>query len=126
MDLKSKANIRLLKRYQAFEIQSTRALGGWLPGIERWEVKHEIGRHIWEDAQHSKELRTRLWELRVGNPDRPAEEDITLIFSQLVQAQADFEFLAGLYLVVKEALVRAYIDYVDSTYEVYDAPPFRF
>ena len=122
MDLKSKENLCLLKRYQAFEIQSTRALGGWLPGIERWEVKHEIGRHIWEDAQHSKEMRTRLWELRIANPDRPAEKDIALVFSQLVQAQADFEFLAGLYLVVKEALLRAYIDYVDSTYEVYDAP----
>ena len=38
--------IRQLKRFQSLEIQSTRLLGGWLPGIARWEFKHEIGLHL--------------------------------------------------------------------------------
>ena len=63
--------IQHLKRFQAYEIQSARLLGGWMPGIARWEIKHEIGLHLWQDAQNSRDLRTRLWELRFPNPRPP-------------------------------------------------------
>ena len=62
--------IERLKRLQALEIYSARAIGAWIPGVARWETKHRLGLHLWQDASHSRELRTRLWELRVPNPDR--------------------------------------------------------
>ena len=37
--------------------------------------------HLWEDAQHSKELRTRLWELRHPDPDRDADGSLAALSS---------------------------------------------
>lgn len=65
-----KSKIEHLKRYQAFETHSSRLLGGWLPGIAKWEVKKQVAYHLWENMEHSRSLRTRLWELRVNKPDR--------------------------------------------------------
>ncbi|MDB6092653.1 MAG: hypothetical protein JWM32_215 [Verrucomicrobia bacterium] len=114
--------ISRLKRLQAFEIQSARLLGGWLPGVERWEIKHEIALHLWQDAQHSRELRTRLWELRVMNPDRAPDPAVAKVIAGLACAQADYEFLAGHYLVFKAELVAAYHSIVANIHKVYDAP----
>ena len=114
--------IARLKRLQALEIQSTRLLGGWLPGVATWEVKHEIGLHLWQDAQHSRELRTRLWELRTSNPDRTPDAGVARLTQGLASAQEDYEFLSGLYLVFKTELVRAYRTMVAGTHGVYDAP----
>ncbi len=114
--------IARLKRLQALEIQSTRLLGGWLPGVATWEVKHEIGLHLWQDAQHSRELRTRLWELRISNPDRTPDAGVARLTQGLASAQEDYEFLSGLYLVFKTELVRAYRTMVAGTHGVYDAP----
>ena len=111
-----------LKRLQAFEIQSARLLGGWLPGIARWETKHQLGLHLWQDASHSKELRTRLWELRISNPDRGLGADIAHLVQGLAGAQEDYEFLAGVYLVFKTELVAMYTFIADQTNEVFDAP----
>ena len=120
--LKAEDIVERLKRFQALEIGACRMLGGWLPAVANWEAKHEIGRHLWEDAQHSRELRTRLWELRVGNPDRPTDAGVSRIIQGLTSAQEDFEFLAGLYLVFKSEIVNAYRAIVARTHAVYDAP----
>ncbi len=118
----AKLNIERLKYFQAFEIHITRLLGGWLPGIERWEVKHEIGLHLWQNSENSRDLRTRLWELRISNPDRDVEPHVIKAINALSLAQHDYELIAGLYLGVKKQLIRAYQAYLDSTYGVYDFP----
>lgn len=113
---------RALCHLQAFEIQSARLLGGWLPGIERWEVKHEVGLHLWDDARHSQALRLRLWELRVADPDRDLAVDVHALIRSIAAAQSDTEFLAGAYLVLKAALLDAYRTYLATTSTIYDAP----
>ena len=107
---------------QAYEIHTARLLGGWLPGVVRWEVKHEVARHLWEDAQHSQALRTRLWELRVPNPDREVSERVVSAVEALGSAQSDVEMLAGVYLVLKKGLLEAYQARVTSIHPIYDAP----
>lgn len=118
----TKENIEKLKRYQAIEMYVSRLLGGWLPGIARWEVKHDVGLHIWENSENSRDLRTRLWELRVTNPDRGVIDLISPAFQELARAQHDYEVLAGLYLVLKQNLLEAYQAYIDNTFDVYDYP----
>ena len=113
---------RALCHLQAYEIQSARLLGGWLPGIERWEVKHEVGLHLWDDARHSQALRLRLWELRVPDPDRDLATDVPAVVRAIAAAQSDTEFLAGAYLVLKQSLLDAYHAYLASTSTIYDAP----
>lgn len=132
--LSARASVRItaetliarLQRLQALEIQSARLLGGWLPGVARWEVKHEIGLHLWQDAAHSKDLRTRLWELRVPNPDRGLGDDLPRLVRAFAGAEEDYEFLAGLYFILKAQLVAAYEAIVQDTDAVYDAPTIAF
>lgn len=107
---------------QAYEIESSRLLGGWLPGIVDWDAKHEVARHLWEDAQHSRDLRTRLWELRVSAPDRNLDNEPARTMQRLAAAQVDVELLAGMHLVFKRALRDAYLDQLDRTHRIYDAP----
>ena len=120
--MKSKENSEQLKRLQRMEILSTRLLGGWLPGIEKWEHKHVLCRHLWMDAQHSRELRTRLWELRIPNPDRGLSEGMDRIAQALSLSQTDHEFLGAHYLVLKRAMLATYRKLASETYQVYDAP----
>ncbi len=119
---KMEEHVRQLQHFQAYEIQMSRLLGGWLPGISRWEVKHQVGAHLWEDAQHSREIRTRLWELRTANPDRGVAEVILPVINLLAAAQHDYEVLAAIYLVLKAELISSYKEYLGSTYVVYDSP----
>ena len=90
--------------------------------IRRWEVKHDVGLHIWQNAENSRDLRTRLWELRVNNPDKGINNIIIPVFKELARAQHDYELLAGIYLVLKPALLTAYQTYVENTYDIYDYP----
>ena len=39
-------NIKLLSRYQRLEIETARLLGGWLPGVVKWEVKRAVAGHL--------------------------------------------------------------------------------
>lgn len=114
-------NLERLKRFQALETRLARLLGGWLPGVRRWEVKHEVALHLWQGAEASRDLRTRLWELRVADPDG-GTGDVGRAVEALAVAQHDDELLAGAYLVVKRGLRDAYERYAETTYGVYDFP----
>lgn len=111
-----------LRRLHEWEIQSARLLGGWLPGVARWEVKHTMGQHLWQDAEHSKVWRTRLWELRVAKPERKPQPAVAAVVARLAAAQTDVEFLGGLYDGLKRALVEAYEQLLDRVHPVHDAP----
>ena len=115
-------NIEKLKRYQALETLAARLLGGWLPGIAKWEVKQRVAYHLWEDLGFSKALRTRLWELRVTQPDRDLAPQLEDAIQALALAQHDYELLAGVYLVLKRKLLEAYERYIRETYDIYDLP----
>lgn len=118
----AKENIEKLKRYQAIETHTARLLGGWMPGISKWEVKKQVGYHLWEDMQFSKQIRTRLWELRVNRPDRDLPPQLNQAFQLLSVAQHDFELLAGVYLALKVELKNAYDHYINTTFDIYDHP----
>lgn len=119
----SKQRITQLKHLQAWETHTARILGGWLPGIRHWEAKHEVGLHLWQDLQTARELRTRLWELRVNRPDTTAvNQSIFPAIKIVASAQHDFETIAGCYLGVKHALAQAYHNYLAQTHATWDAP----
>jgi len=119
----SKRRIEQLKHLQAWETHAARLLGGWQPAIRLWEAKHAIGLHLWQDLQTARELRTRLWELRVSRPDNTAvTESVLPAIKILACAQHDFEFVAGIYLGVKKALAEAYRAYLEETHATWDAP----
>lgn len=115
-------NIERLKRCQWLEINSARLLGGWLPGIVRWEHKSAAALHIWQDAQRSQQIRTRLWELRTPAPDRKIMGNPQAIIDALAKAKENDEFFTGFYLVFKAALAHEYQTVLAGTDQVCDAP----
>ena len=117
-----KANNERLKRYQALETHAARLIGGWLPGVARWEIKKQLGYHLWEDLKHSQLLRTRLWELRINTPDRDLDPALAEAIERLAVAQHDYEAIAGIYRALKTELLAAYRRYAANTYQVYDHP----
>src|SRR5690348_16700441 len=58
-----KESARRVVRYQTATFHVMRLLGGWLAKIPEFELKFEIGRHVWQDAQAVEALRQRTSEL---------------------------------------------------------------
>lgn len=112
-----------LKILQAAETWSARLLGGWMPGIANWEAKHQVGLHLWQDLEIARDLRTRLWELRVPKPDRfDQKQELEEVMRQIASAQGDHEAIAGIYLGLKRSLSSAYRSYLESAHATWDAP----
>src|SRR4051794_1883447 len=56
---------RRVVRYQMVSFQIMRLLAGWMAKIPEYELKLEIGRHVWQDAQAAESLKQRTSELRI-------------------------------------------------------------
>lgn len=115
-------NKRLLNRYRFIEYESLRILAGWLPATANMELKLAMGRLLWEDAQHVQHLYQRLREVQTPAfrpPDDPALEHL---MAQAINAPNEWELLAGLFRVIKPALVDAYRWHIGQTFANPDAP----
>ncbi len=118
-------NIERLKRYAFLEQAVMRTLAGWLPGAPEWEVKNEIGLHIWEDADACERLRVRLREMRTHHPEKGIPEPLRHLAHELDCAGNTFELLSTVYLVVKKALLETYRLHPTLTYPVFDRPTIK-
>ena len=118
-----KTDTKKLQVLQACETWSSRILGGWLPGVSIWEAKHRVGLALWEDMQTARDLRTRLWELRVSKPDRmPESELLARLMERTVSCQNEFELVAGLFLGLKRKMAECCRAYLEKAHPVWDAP----
>lgn len=117
---------RRVVRYQVVSFAVMRLLGGWLAKIPEYELKLEIGRHVWQDAQAAEALRVRTTELRVPvDADRRPPTEVQHWLDMLDQANTPLQFLVGIYRVAKPRLVRAMVEHLESTDAVCDAPTLR-
>ncbi|MDJ0754173.1 MAG: DUF455 family protein [Ardenticatenaceae bacterium] len=115
-------NKRLLNRYRFIEYETIRILAGWLPAVARMELKLAMGRLLWEDAQHVQHLYLRLREVQTPAfrpPDDPALEHL---MAETLHAPGEMDLLAGIYRVIKPALVKAYTWHREQTFANPDAP----
>ena len=119
-------NARILTRFRDAEFHSMLALMAWMPRVAEWEVKKEMGRHIYDDAQHADQLRNRLRELRrpPRKQLRSAKEYRTFLW-MLEQAPDAPSFLAGIYRVLKPKLISGYHHHIQATDPVADAPTIK-
>ena len=118
-------NTERLKRYAFLEQAVMRTLAGWLPGVPEWEVKNEIGLHLWEDADACERLRGRLREMRSNNPERDAPDELRRLARELDCAHNTLELLSTVYLVIKKALLATYRSHQALTYPVFDRPTIK-
>src|SRR5712691_12289915 len=117
---------RRVTQYQVVSFILMRLLGGWLAKIPEYELKLEIGRHVWQDAQAAEALRVRTGELRIpADADRRPPVEVQRWLDRLDQAQTPLQFLVGIYGVAKPRLVDAMVQHMESTDPVCDAPTLR-
>jgi hypothetical protein len=106
-----------LVRYIAVERRLLHVLAGHMLGVPEYEIKVMLGRHLWEDAEHCHGLRKRLPELR-GHLNRIEKElagPLGRFLDEALRAQNTVELLAGVYGVVKPALLAAYQEHQRTT-----------
>jgi uncharacterized ferritin-like protein (DUF455 family) len=117
---------RRVVRYQVISFALMRLLGGWLAKIPEYELKLEIGRHVWQDAQAAEALRVRSGELRIpADADRRPPVEVQNWLEALDQADTPLQLLVGVYRVAKSRLMSAMSLHMAATDPVCDAPTLR-
>lgn len=101
-------NARLLQRYEVLERACLRVSAGWAMATSAWEVKVTLGRPMWQDAQRADRVRTRLKELRSGPLADDNQVGLAEVVDYAARATHSAEYIAGMYGVVKVALLEAY------------------
>jgi hypothetical protein len=115
-------NKRLLNRYRFIEYETIRILAGWLPATAQMELKLTMGRLLWEDAQHVQHLYRRLREVQTPAFRPPGDEVLEHLMAEALCAPNERDLLAGIFRVIKPALVAAYRWHMDQTFANPDAP----
>src|SRR5678810_1058627 len=120
-------NARRLLRFFYFERRLMQALGAWTLSIPEFEVKLEMGRHIFYHADAARLLRERLseQETRLREIDQFRDAEIDRFIDELLSASNAAELLAGIHQVAGKALETAYRHHIDDTDPVTDAPTIR-
>jgi len=120
-------NARRLLRFFYFERRLMHGLGAWALSVPEFEVKLEIGRHIFYHADAARLLRERLHEqeIRIKEIDSYHNEDIDRFVDEMLSANSAPELLAGMYQVLGTAIATTYRHHIDDTDPVTDAPTIR-
>jgi hypothetical protein len=107
--------------------ETMRAMAGRISGVASWEAKKLLARHIWLDAEHANAIRQRVLELRFPRADVDLGMDraLSAVLEKLPSTESDAEFLAGVYRVIKPAVLAATERYVQQSDALADAPSHR-
>jgi uncharacterized ferritin-like protein (DUF455 family) len=107
--------------------ETMRAMAGRISGVTNWEAKKLLARHIWLDAEHANAIRQRVLELRYPRVDVDLDGDKALlaVLAKLPSTNTDGEFLAGVYRIVKPAVLAAVERYLQQSDPLDDAPSHR-
>ncbi len=115
-------NKRLLNRYRFIEYETIRILAAWLPAAGRMEYKLAMGRFLWEEAQHVQHLFQRLREVQTPAFRPPGDPALEELMAEALHAPDERSLLAGLFRVIKPALLQSYRWHSQQTFANPDAP----
>ena len=115
-------NKQLLNRYRFIEYETLRILAAWLPGTANMDWKLAMGRLLWEDAQHVQYLYQRLREIQTPAFRPPGDDALEHLMAEALHAPSEADLLAGLFRVIKPALVDTYRWHSVQTFANPDAP----
>ncbi len=120
-------NARRLLRFFYLERRLMQALGAWTLAVPEFEVKLEMGRHIFYHADAARLLRERLSEQETlpKHVDAYRDAEIDGFIEEMLSAGSAPELLVGVHQVVGRALAMAYRHHCDDTDPVTDVPTIR-
>ena len=99
-----------------------RILAGWLPRVATFELKCEIGRAIWEEAQHVNAFYLRLREIQSPAFQKPADPALITVMDEVLHAPDEFALAITLFRVVTPSLIRALEAHETATFPNSDQP----
>lgn len=116
-----------LKRYSYVVRRLHETAAAHLPRTPEWEVKCALGLHLWLDAEHCAALRARVKEMREPplRLDDVPEDRLQAALEELLRADGTIELVAGIYGVVRPALVAALQEHLELLNPLFDYPTYR-
>ncbi len=118
-------NLDLLGRYRYLENEFMEIMGSWAFTIVDPEIKIGFGRQMYQDAVHADLLGKRIPELK-GRSSHfhliPPSDGAIRLIETIWKAQGDRLRMAGLYRVLKPALIRAYTAHIAAAELPADEP----
>ena len=99
-----------------------RTLAGWLPKTERFELKCEMGRTIWESALQVNAYYLRLREIQSPAFQKPKDPDLVTLMSELRHAPDEFALILSFQQVILPDLIRALENHETATFPNSDLP----
>jgi len=97
----------LLRNYSHVERAGIKILAGWFLAAPAWETKYRLAYHVIDHAEHVTAYRSRLLEMRGGQPDSAVSQPLRHLLAEALHAPSTDSLLRGLYGVIKRDLLRA-------------------
>jgi len=120
---------RLCRNYRYAAERMTRIMAGWIAITPELSAKLLLGRHVWDNAQHTDDWGRRLPELRAHAQESKPANDAFVAFMDAIEApEAPGETalrLAGVYRVLKPHLLAVYVRHLESANPIYEPPTCR-
>jgi len=116
-----------LRRLVFLKTSLTKLMAAHFCGVPEWEVKGALGLHLWQDAEHSTWLRTRVTEMRTPphHLDRVPAPELGAFAEELIRSGDTLELLLGIYGVLKPAMLAAMEQHLVQAHPVADQPTRR-
>jgi len=116
--------VAFLSDWQYLERSFQRLICAWGRWIADWEDKVAISRHVWEQAEAVQRLRDRSCEFLGShqNVDAPVSAELERFVNLVLLAPSAEDAFNGTYQLLLDAMVRAYVNYVEHAHPVHDAP----
>jgi hypothetical protein len=115
-------NADVLRSEFCLEFELFTALAGAIPTLPELEAKTELSHHVHAGMLRSHELRTRLADFLVYDPELSVQRRWSNFVRHLMTAPSHTALLAAVYLVIRPAQLRAYEFHASSTLAINDAP----
>jgi hypothetical protein len=120
-------NVALMRRLNYVEGRLYEVSAAFLNPTPEWEVKGALSLHLYLDGEHSQALRGRVAELR--RPplylDEAPDERLQALMDEALRAENTVELIAGVYGVLRPALLAAYKSHLERINPVFDFPTVR-
>ena len=121
------ATVARLRRYVYLKTQLLQLFATAFNGLPEWEAKGAISLHLWQDAEHCMWFRDRITEMRTPphHLEKVPDPALAVLVDELRTGGSSLELLAGIYEVLKPAMVAAYREHLAEAHPIADHPTRR-
>jgi hypothetical protein len=119
--------VMILRRFDYVERRLFDLLAKRLTATPEWEIKCGFSLYLYLDGEHSAALRARVGEMRKPplHLDVCPDPRLEALMEEALRAEDTVELLAGIYGIVRPALLAAYREYAETTHPLIDFPTRR-